>query len=1367
MTHFAHLHVHTEFSALDGLTRIRELFAAVADAGQKACAVTDHKTLGGLWRAQQAADAAGVKLLPGVEAYLAFGSRFTPGSIEVPADDGDDSDDSTGSGDADAVVRMKTRRYMHLTLIAATPTGWRNLVRIRNASEATKVTVAGKAYPLIDYDLIGQNADGILVLTGCLGGPVIGPLARAHAVSLEATNVALSTVRRDWLLANTPDDPDADVPAVELEAVDAALWADPETAWRIRALTDAELKRAADTAAEADAALTTLVAAVGRDNVFVEVMEHGLPAESAVLPEVSALAERHGLPLVATNDAHYLRAEDAPAHDAWLAVRTKKQVADKDRYRFHGTGYHLRTEAEMRALRAEDWWQQAVTNTGMVADRVADRVLPKPEPMLPTFPTPDGFTSNRDYLIAQVMQGAKERYGDPLPQQVRDRLNEEFPIITNPVLESPELDFTTYMLMVAEMIGWERQQGGLVGAGRGSAAGCAIAYCLGITNIDPLANGLLMERFLERGRADWPDIDTDFQKSRREGVLDHLTEFWGEGRVSLIGAVPVSKSKRALRDAARVLGAGRIGDLLSKAVPDGEAGKPMGLSLVTDEANPATGEFRRALAKSGEDGGRVLALARLFEDTAAGEAVHACGVVVADRDLTDLIPMRIHKDTGRWITEWDSKDVESFGLIKLDVLALRNLDIAAASIDLISTHYGEQVTMDGIPESAQVDGDERVAASWRLLQEGRTAGIFQLESPSMRKLAQDIRPTGGEDLSALLALFRPGPLAANMHTAYARRKNGLEPVDYSWATTDPTEQQWLHTVLGETYGLIVYQESMMRLGTLLAGFNTQETSKLRKAVGKKKKDLMAEVGEQMIARAAVEYRDDAGNVISPVFQTSTVEHIYEAIKGAAEYAFNKSHSVAYARLSWQTAYLKANWPAAYGAAILSVTDEKGKRVEALHSLTSEGIAVLPPDVNRSQVATIPEGSTTVRLGLSEVRGTGEAVASRIVATRTDSGDFTDLHDFMNRVRKADSAQFAASTSDVVGLVEAGAFDAFGPRFGLSMVARASRSVAVPVPQMEWGVIERTTRQRSRLLTVVGENVLARFQQELRAWNVPGPVGPNGEVLYAPGTPVGSLPDRDGSSVTTLGVLAAFSTATYRGGTRADMVIEGTNASIRAVMWDEALSRARATEVIPPVGSLVGATGRIQVRELETTSEDGSVERVMSREMVVMTLHAVPVCDPVVGALDGDVPIPDLTRDATAEDTDALAPAPQPELVPAREQVSEVPEMVWQRDTTPLFGPMDVSLSTAQTPTLQAVEAVGASSGSDSVSPVLVDGPAVPVLRVYGGWASAGADAALAATLNRLLGGGGVPGVRLRRIDGRPEALLDDAGAVIALVTEVL
>ncbi len=541
----------------------------------------------------------------------------------------------------------------------------------------------------------------------------------------------------------------------------------------------------------------------------------------------------------------------------------------------------------------------------------------------------------------------------------------------------------------------------------------------------------------------------------------------------------------------------------------------------------------------------------------------------------------------------------------------------------------------------------------------------------------------------------------------------------------------------------------MQLSGLVAGFDAKERSKLRKAVGKKLKDQMAEVGQMLLDRAEQEFRDDRGQVISPSVSRATVQRLYDAIKGAAEYSFNKSHSAAYARLAWQTAYLKANWPAAYGAAILGATDDKDKRIEALHSLAAEGIDVLPPDVNSSGVQTRPEGSRAVRLGLAEVKGTGEQVAARIVAARA-AGAFTSMHDLVFRVRKSDdSAEQAVKASDLVALIEAGALDALGPRMGLFMMARTARTVDLPIPDVEWGVIERTSRQRNRLLTVVGENPLATFQATLRAWNVPGPVGPNGEVLHAPGTPVGMLPDQDGASVTTIGVLSAFATRTYRGGTMASLTIEGTGASIRGVMWDEALARAREAGTVPPVGSLIGATGRIQVRELETENDDGEVVTRRLREITVGTLHPVPVQDPVRGGLPDDVPVPELTSSSVTLNA-------QTHLGAAEADAEEKPsglqiEALFGADSAP---PAPPACDTSQTDFPQQL-------GGDRLP---ADVGAAPVVHLSAaGWiASDDASAPeLRDTVTRLLAGSPVEGARLLWKGGRPIAVVADTDEVVA------
>lgn len=1121
----AHLHVHTEASLLDGLARLNDIFATAAADGQTALAVTDHGTLGGIWKAKKAAAAAGVKLIPGIELYLAitedggFGSRTEPQAMMVGADsDLTDDSDAEDSG-------PKRKQYYHLTVLASSRAGWHNLVKVVNASEQTRL---GK-YPLADLELLRQHRDGLIILSGCLGGPVLGPLANG------------------------------DVPL-------------------------------------AQANLDELVSVFGQSNVYVEVMEHGIAQESVVLPELVRMAQRSGLPLVATNDSHYTHAEDEHTHDAWLALRTKASLDDKKRYRFTGSGYHLRTEAEMRAARPEDWWQDAVSNTAVVADRVDEHVVPDGSPRLPTFPTPAGFANNTEYLAHLINAGADRIFAAPRPPEVSERLTSEWQTIF-------EMGFVDYFLILHDVVSWARANDILVGPGRGSAAGSLIAYVIGLTGVNPLEHDLLFERFLEPGRSDFPDIDIDFESSRRNDILAYLEQRWGEGHVALIGTYGVSKSRASVQAAARLLEKHSVGAALTKFIPIVE-GQPMSFAELFDEDNQQTAEFRAEVARQGSVAADIITLAQGFADVATVAGVHACGVVVSDQYLPDIIPLRIHS-SGRWVTQWDSRDIESFGLVKFDVLSLMNLDIARKAIEYIAELTNERIDFDTIPAPWQTS-DPRVAKAWQLIREGRTSGIFQMEGGPMTRLTQDVQPTSIDDLSAILALFRPGPISAGMPEHYGLRKNGKEPVDYGLYTADPTEQAVLEQVLGKTYGLVVYQESMMRLGGLVAGFDAKQRSKLRKAIGKKNKELMAQVKGEFIAGGTARLSDESGEVVSIPFRADTVERLWSMFEGAASYAFNASHSYAYAYLAYYTAYLKANWPGAFNAAILACADKATKRSAALRSMEDEGITVLPPDVNLSRAETFPEGDTAVRLGLTEIRDVGTA-GEWVVHARADA-PFRDLADLVHRVRVDDEGLKHMASNQLIGLIESGACDAFGPRLGLSMMARLARApLPAPTPDFEYGFIERSARQRIRLGTSLGEHPLVMFQQQVVDWRKVVRLS-GGEAIEERGIPVGAVPDTPGAIVTVIGLLSSWTEGSYRGGRKAALALEGSRDRIEAIMWDRDLTAQRSLG-IPPLGWPVAVTARVTVREFEQMKEDGGIDLVTVKQLTVSRIDRVDIDDP--------------------------------------------------------------------------------------------------------------------------------------------------------------
>lgn len=807
---FVHLHVHTEHSMLDGLTRVGDLFDQAQADGAPAVAITDHKSLAAMWEAHKHASRTGVKLLPGLEAYIAIGSRTERQTIEVSADDS-----ASEGGDAKATKNRKTRTYEHLTIIARDRTGWSNLVRLHNESSMHK---HGRAQ-LIDYEVLQKYGEGLMVLTGCIGGPVFGPLSRAVAAEhklntlfgdrqTEAFNRASSYFSTPITIPDgSTEKQSEELRALALEAASATgtdgQRYSPQQIVDWTLATTAERGRAREN-------VSKLIDAVGQENVYIEVMEHGNADEQMTLPELRLLAAEFSLPIVATNDSHHTTAEDQTAHSAWLALQTDSTLANS-KFSFHGTGYHVRTSQEMRALSDEPWWQEACDNTLAVAARVEWDAMPERRVRLPEFPLPDGFERNTQYLRSLIEQGLEQRFPEGLTQEYKDRLNTELGTISG-------MGFIDYFLIVHEMITWAREQGFYVGPGRGSAAGSLVAYILGITQLDPIEYDLLFERFLEPGRAELPDIDIDFESRHKQQIIAHLVELWGEDHVAQIGNIGRPQIRQALKDALRVLGEpAALSDKLSKLLPQDltatELLSSQGTGIVIrGEDHLSVAEFWSATS-SVKHLEPVLSLMGSFYNVAKVGGVHASGVIISPEPLTELIPMRWHKpssaDWSRWVTEWDKDMIEDFGLVKFDILAIRNLDMAHLAIDSVNERTNESLEFYGLPDPDHDSSDPRVRKAFQMLQEGRTAGIFQLESDGMTRLLEEIGPDTLDDLSAVVALFRPGPLSAGMHSKYADRKNGREPVSYDYLTSDPEEAKWLGSVMDVTYGVFCVTEDTM------------------------------------------------------------------------------------------------------------------------------------------------------------------------------------------------------------------------------------------------------------------------------------------------------------------------------------------------------------------------------------------------------------------------------------------------------------------------------------------------------------------------------------------------------------------------------
>ena len=883
---FVHLHVHSEYSMLDGATRIGDLVDATVADGQSAVAVTDHGVLFGLVEFFRKAQAKGITPILGSELYQAHGSRF----------------DQTRTPNGD--------RYYHLTALAIDDTGYQNLVKL-----STRAYLEGYWYkPRVDRELLAEHSEGLVVLSGCLGGEV-----------------------------------------------NQALMRDDEPA--------------------AKQALADMRDIFGPERFFVEQMDHGIDHQARNWPILDRLADDLGLRTVITNDSHYTSAADAQAHDALLCIQTGSRITDEKRFRFSGPEYYLRS--------AEEMWRKfgstspdALRATLDIAEMATAR-LEFGLDLLPAFPCPDGMTKS-EFLRQKVWEGAAQRYGSPVPDAVRERIEYELSVIDN-------MGFPAYFLIVADLCDYARSAGIRVGPGRGSAGGSAVAYCTGITQVDPIHHGLIFERFLNPDRNEMPDIDMDFDDRRRGEMITYAADKYGEDRVAQIITFGTIKAKSAIRDAARVLDEPfAVGDTLAKMMPPPVQGKEPPLS----EAYTKSAELRDA--REDPTYRTVLETAETLEGLKRQHGIHAAAVIIGAKPLTETIPL-LRTDDGQVVTQYEMGACEAIGLLKMDFLGLRNLTVVSDAERHVVNNRGVEVHLD----DPAFLGDMDDPATYEMLSTGYTLGVFQLDSTGMQALVRKLKPTRFDDISALLALYRPGPLSMDMHLSFADRKNGLEEVTYDHPDLEP--------ILGDSYGIVVYQEQVMRIATDLAGFTMSEADKLRKAVGKKKRDLMEAMKPQFV---------DGG--VGNGYERQLMSDLWDLIEKFAEYGFNKSHTVAYGVVSYQTAYLKAHYPVEYMAALLtSVKNNKDTKPIYLNECRRMGISVLPPDVNESESDFTPVGDD-IRFGLSAVRGVGDGIVAEIARARTEKGRFADFRDFCDKV---DGSVLNKKTLE--NLIKAGAFSDLG------------------------------------------------------------------------------------------------------------------------------------------------------------------------------------------------------------------------------------------------------------------------------------------------------------------------------------------------------
>jgi DNA polymerase-3 subunit alpha len=740
---------------------------------------------------------------------------------------------------------------------------------------------------------------------------------------------------------------------------------------------------------EARSAAAEFAEIFGPGNFYVELMDHDIEIEKRSRDDLLRLASELGLPLLATNDLHYTYNEDFSAHAALLCVQSGSILSDPKRFKFDNDQFYLKSAAEMRHLFKD--LPEACDNTLLIAER-CDVSLREGENLLPRFPVPSG-ESEDSWLRSLANQGLRERITGEIPREYQERLDYELDVMC-------KMGFPGYFLVVADLVRYAKENGIWVGPGRGSAAGSLVSYALGITALDPIKYGLLFERFLNPERISMPDIDLDFDERRRAEMIRYATNKYGEDRVAQIITYGTIKSKQAIKDATRVLGLPfSIGDRLTKALPPSVMGKDISLSGVfdtEDERFSEANEFRK-LYESDPEAKQVVDTARGLEGLKRQWGVHAAGVILSRDPLIDVIPIHRRDTDGAIITQFDMGACEATGLLKMDFLGLRNLSVIDDCLTNVRRNKGEEVTLS----TSNLDDRK----TFELLARGETLGVFQLDGAPMRALLRSMAPDSFEDISAVIALYRPGPMGVNAHNDYADRKNRRKKVE----PIHPELAEPLAEILGDTYGLIVYQEQVMAIAQKVAGFSLGRADLLRKAMGKKNKDILDK-----------EYVHFESGMRANGFTTDAIEELWKTLIPFSDYAFNRAHSAGYGVVSYWTAFLKANYPTEYMAALLtSVRDDKDKSALYLNECRRMGIKVLPPDVNTSDADYSPHGDD-IRFGLAAIRNIGENVVASIKRAREEKGQFRSFADFLAKVDMQ-----VCNKKTIESLIKGGAFDSLG------------------------------------------------------------------------------------------------------------------------------------------------------------------------------------------------------------------------------------------------------------------------------------------------------------------------------------------------------
>jgi DNA polymerase-3 subunit alpha len=1065
---FVHLHVHSEYSILDGACRIPDLVARAAELEMPAVALTDHGSLAGAVELYRDCGKAGVKPVIGCEVYVC--------------------DDR----------KAQAKGYAHLTLLAETNEGYANLIRLVSSGY-----LDGYYYkPRVDWELLAGHAKGLIALSGCLSGRVCKALEHGDE-------------------------------------------------------------------RQAEAELARLVDIFGRESTYVELQDAGLPIQQEINPRLVELAERQGIPTVATGDIHYLHHEDAKAHEALLCIQSGDTLTNPGHWRFETDQFYFKTPEEMQGLFAGA--PEAIARTLEVAERCSvtmelERLL------LPTFPTPDGRDAF-EYLAELCEAGLRRRYGRETPE-LRDRLAFELRTIR-------EMDFADYFLIVSDFVGFAKRSGIGVGPGRGSAAGSLVAYCLEITDIDPMAHDLLFERFLNPGRKTMPDIDIDFSVHGRDQVINYVADKYGRDRVAQIITFGTMAARAAVRDAGRVLDIpyGTV-DRIAKLIPEGPR-------VFLDDCLKPGAELRQAY-DGDEIVRQIVDLAKPLEGLVRQDSIHAAGVVIADRPLVEVVPLQQKGADQEVVTQFAMQDVEALGLLKMDFLGLRNLDVIDEALELINASEG---AAPGALDIGAVPLDDQ--KTFAMLARGESTGVFQFESSGMRDALRQVRPTEFEDIVALVALYRPGPMG--YIPVYARRKAGQEQVTFA--------DERLQPITAPTYGICIYQEQYMEIAKQLAGFSPAEADDLRKAIGKKIHSLMASLREKFVEGCLA-------NGVAP----KVAEQLWKDMGQAQDYSFNKSHAACYALIAYRTAYLRANYPAEYMAALISSVMNTKDRVPFYVAACEEmGLEVLPPDVNVSASEfAVRDGK--IRFGLNAVKNVGETAVAAIIEARgpgvPPDSPFTSLWDFCERVDPQ-----VVNKRALESLVKCGALDSTGSsRKGM---------LAVLEQALAWGARQHSDRlvgqgsifdldadlvsepsiERSMPHpAILGEEyekaeLLAMEKESLGLWVSEHPLqGLKDALRRKADLPLAELAGRrDGDIVTVGGIVGALrSLTTRKGDPMAFVRLDDLSGSTEVIVFNSAYAAARdlleEDRVLLVKGRVDHKEGETKLVALEVTAFEVAAER---------------------------------------------------------------------------------------------------------------------------------------------------------------------------------